>query len=95
MNGEVLRLDVLDGGEISGEVALDLPPGTTAAVRDRALNSLLSARLTEIAAARGVVLSAQASSYAFVSPGKDDQKRTRFVVRGRVEGDRLLPSRPR
>jgi hypothetical protein len=95
MNGEVLRLEVLDGGEISGEAALDLPPGTTAAARDRALNTLLSARLTEIAAARGVVLSAPASAYAFQSPGKDDQKRTRFVVRGRVEGDRLLPARPR
>ncbi len=94
MNGEVLRLEV-EGGEITGELALDLPPGTPAAARDKALNALLTARLTEIAAARGVVLSAPASSYAFATPGKDEQRMTRFVVRGRVEGDRLLPARPR
>lgn len=94
MNGEVLRLEV-DAGEITGELALELPPGTVASVRDKALNALLTARLTEIAAAHGVVLSAQASSYAFPTPGKDEQHRTRFVVRGRVEGDRLLPARPR
>ena len=91
---EVLRLET-EGDMISGELALDLPPGTTAAARDRALDTILAGRLTELAAARGVVLSAPASSFAFQSPGKDDQRRTRFVVRGRVEGDRLLPARPR
>lgn len=91
--GEVLRLDI-EGNVIAGEIALDLPPGMNAGARDRAIDALLADRLTEIARGHGVVLSAAASSYAYPVPGKDDQRRTRFLVRGRVEGDRLLPQRP-
>lgn len=94
MASEVLGL-AIENDVVVGEVALEVAPGTTANVRDRALDSLLGAQLTEIASQRGVVLSAAPSAYAFQEPGKDSGGRTRFVVRGRVEGDRLLPARPR
>jgi hypothetical protein len=94
MQGEVVRLEVVEK-LVEGELALELPPGTTAAVRDRAIDELLNARLTEIATRQGVVLSAATSAYAFPQPGKDDAGRTHFLIRGRIEGDRLLPHRPR
>ena len=87
---EVIRIDVNDHG-IEGEIALALAPGTRADAQGRALDRLLAARLTDAAAELGVVLAASPRAFAFVKPGKDEHGRTRFVVRGREEGGRLLP----
>lgn len=93
IEGEVLRLEIEDK-LIVGEVALAVPPGTSAAARDKALEAVLTEKLLEVSAARGAVLAAAVCKYAFPQPGKDDRGRTRFIVRGRVEADRLLPARP-
>ena len=84
----------VEGRTVRGELALDLPPGTTAAKRDRAIGALLVAPLSDAAATLSVVLAAAPSAYAYPLPGKDEAGRTPFVVRGRVEGDRLVPERP-
>jgi hypothetical protein len=84
----------IEGDRVRGELALEVPPGTKAAKRDRALDALLAAPLSDAAGALDVVLAAAPSAFAFPMPGKDEQGRTRFVVRGRIEGDRLVPERP-
>ena len=89
---EVLRLDVTAHG-VEGEVALTLAPGTRAEAQGGALDRALSGPLADAATELGVVLTARPSAFAFVQPGKDDQGRTRFVVRGRAEGGRLVPAR--
>ncbi len=89
---EILRLE-RDGLEVSGEVALHVAPGTVAAVRDRALEALLSKPLEALAEEKDAVLVVAASGYAFPQPGKDGQGRTRFIVSGRIEGGRLMPKK--
>jgi hypothetical protein len=84
----------IEGKTVHGEVALELPPGTKAAKRDRALDALLAAPLSDAAASLSAVLAAAPSAFAYALPGKDEAGRTRFVVRGRAEGDRLVPERP-
>lgn len=91
--GELVRLEV-EGKLLAGELALELPPGTTAAVRDRSIDALLGDALIDAAASVDAVVAAAASAFAFPRPGKDPQGRTVFDVRGRIEGDRLLPNRP-
>lgn len=93
MKGEILRLE-LEGKALVGELAVDVPPGTTAAARDKAIVALLGPRLQALANEAGIVVGAAASSFAFPEPGKDEQKRTHFTVRGVIEGDRLIPQRP-
>jgi hypothetical protein len=77
--------------EIQGEVALGVPPGTTAAARDRLLDEQLTDALFEVAQRLGVVMAADPHDFARPLDGRDEQGRTRFAVRGRVEGDRLVP----
>ena len=84
----------IEGSTVRGELALDVTPGTKRAKRDRAIDALLAVPLTDAAVALSVVLAAAPSAFDFPLPGKDDAGRTRFVVRGRVEGDRLVPERP-
>lgn len=84
----------IEENTVRGELALDLAPGTTAAKRDRALDALLASPLGDAADALSVVLAASPSAYAYPLPGKDENGRTRFVVRGRIEADRLVPERP-
>ena len=92
MQSEILRLEI-EGKEIVGELALALPPGTTATVRDRALDALLVVRLEATAAELDLVLAAAPSRFATPRNGKDEAGRTVFDVRGRTEGDRLVPVR--
>lgn len=91
---EILRLELIEN-ELSGELALPLAPGTTAPARDKALDALLSARLAELAKQEGVVVIAAASAFAHPRDGKDEEGRTRFDLRGRLEGDMLVPVRAR
>lgn len=92
MNGEILRLEI-DGKDIKGELALELPPGTSAAVRDKAIDVLLADRLAERATELDVVVAAAPSRYAMPRNGKDERGRTVFDLHGRAEGDRLVPVR--
>ena len=92
MKGQILNLDLV-GKSLVGELVLELPPGTTAAARDKAIDALLGPRLDALASQLTAVVSASASAFAFQEPGKDDQKRTRFTIRGLLEADRLLPQR--
>ncbi len=78
---------------VSGEIAIDVPPGTTAQVRDRALDEALSGPLNDAAGELGAVLAAPPHRFAQPLPGKDEEGRTRFSVRGRAEGGRLVPER--
>jgi len=92
MKGEILRLQI-EGKEVVGELALELPPGTTAAVRDKAIDTLLVEPLTERAAELDLALAAAPSRFALPRNGKDERGRTVFDLRGRAEGDRLVPVR--
>ena len=87
-----MRLEVTKHG-VDGECALDLAPGTTAKVRDQKLDALLALPLTDAGIELDVVLAASPSAFAFQEPGKDSEGRTPFTIRGRIEGDRLVPSR--
>ena len=87
-----VRLEVKDD-EVTGEFALALPPGMVAAKRDKAVDEALTEPLYEAARKLGVVLSSDANDYAHPLNGRDDQGRTRFQVRGRVQGDLLVPMR--
>lgn len=79
--------------EIRGEFALLVPPGTLAAARDKLVDEHLTEALFALARSVGAVLATDAHDYARPQDGRDDQGRTRFVVRARIEGDRLLPVR--
>lgn len=81
--------------QVRGEVALVVPPGTVARDQDRLLDEALRVRLAELATRLGVVLGASPSSYAFSRPGRDAEGRIAFDVRGRIEGDQLVPDRAR
>jgi hypothetical protein len=76
---------------VSGELALDVAPGTTASERDRRLDALLAEPLADAADRLGAVLAAPPHRFAKPLPGKDDAGLTRFAVRGRAEGGRLIP----
>ena len=78
---------------VSGEIAIEVPPGTTAQARDRALDAALTDPLGDAAERLGAVVAAPPHRFAHPLPGKDEAGRTRFVVRGRAEGGRLVPER--
>jgi hypothetical protein len=86
----LVRVEESQGG-VTGEVALAIAPGTRADAQRDALETALSGPLTEAAARLDLVLAARPSAFAAAQPGKDEQGRTRFLVRGRMEGDRLVP----
>lgn len=79
------------GSTVVGEVALEIGPATVARDRDRSLDDALAVTLTELSSQLGVVLAAAPHRYARPIPGKDEAGLTRFLVRGRVEGDCLVP----
>jgi hypothetical protein len=83
----------VDGDDVRGEVWVQLAPGTTVAARERLLDELLTDALFEISVQMGAVLSADPHAYAYMTDHTDTQKRTQFLVQGRVEGDRLVPIR--
>jgi len=92
VKGQILNLEFV-GKSLVGELVLDMPPGTTAAARDKALDALLGPRLEKLALEMTAVVATAPSAFAFPEPGKDEQKRTRFSIRGVIEADRLLPQR--
>ncbi|HVJ93562.1 MAG TPA: hypothetical protein VM580_27360 [Labilithrix sp.] len=83
----------IQGLLVTGEITIDVPPGTTAQARDRAIDAALSDPLTDAAERLGAALAAPPHRFVRMLPGKDDAGLTRFTVRGRVEGGRLMPDR--
>jgi hypothetical protein len=79
------------GNTVTGELALEVAPGTLAGERDRALDQALAGPLSEAAETLGSVLAAAPHRYARPTPGKDATGLTHFVVRARVEGETLVP----
>jgi hypothetical protein len=76
---------------VSGEIALTIAPGTSAQAQQRALDEALMPLLEVVSAKLRVVLAAAPYHFARPLPGKDAEGKTHFAVRGRAEGDRLLP----
>jgi len=85
----------VDGYGLQGEMWIRLEPGTTKQQRDRLLDGVLTEALFEASVQIGAVLSADPHAYAQLTDEVDEDKRTRFVVQGKVEGDRLVPVRLR
>jgi hypothetical protein len=88
---DVVRLQPTAKG-VEGEASLRLDPGTRADAQHHTLDAALSVPLSDAAAALGLTLAARPSAYAFLQPGRDEEGRCRFVVRGRTEGDLLVPA---
>jgi hypothetical protein len=82
----------VEGNEVTGEIALLIAPGTKADAIDKQIDQALNAMLHEVADGMGAVLGTYVSRYAKPLPGKDDAGRTRYLVRARREGGRLVPA---
>lgn len=76
---------------VSGEIALTIAPGTSAQAQQRALDVALMPLLEAVAGKLRVVLAAAPYHFARPLPGKDAAGQTHFAVRGRAEGDKLMP----
>ena len=83
----------VDDRTLAGHVALPLAPGTVAKAQQAALEAALAGPLADRAADLGAVVAAPPHRFAKPLPGKDEEGRTRFAVRGRVEGGLLVPNR--
>lgn len=82
----------IEDEQINGEIALVVAPGTSSEVQTRAIDDALEAPLSSKAKELGLVMDAAPSRYTRAVPGKDAEGRLRFAVRGRAEGDRLVPN---
>ena len=83
----------LRNGEVTGEFALLVPPGTVAAARDTLVDEAITDALFAFARSQGAVLVADPHDYARQLNGHDEQGRTRFTLRAMLEKDRLVPVR--
>lgn len=81
------------GDEISGEFAVALKGGTAATARDKLVDDLLTEPLYALARKLSVVVGSDPHHYAHPLEGRDAEGRTVFSVRGRLEGDVLVPVR--
>ena len=82
----------VEGDEVSGELTLVVQIGQKAPSLNAALDRALSAKLIDAATSLGVVVAAAPHAYAKPLPGRDEAGRVRYLVRGRREGDRLVPA---
>ena len=78
--------------EVSGELALVIPPGTSSKNVEKLVTAALVEPLHRVAEELDVVLAAVPLKYARQLPGRDEEGRTRYAVRGRREGGKLLPA---
>ena len=91
MHSMVAAALTVHGKNVVGEVAIEVGPATLASDRDHALDLALAGPLGDIARELDVILAAAPHRYARPNPGKGADGLTRFAVRARVEGDRLMP----
>lgn len=82
---------VLRGDDVIGVVAVKIPPGSSKDARASAIDDALTSHLSRVAEEASLVLAADAHSFARERPGRDGEGRTVLDVRGRVEGDRIVP----
>ncbi len=90
-NGGELGVAIM-GSEIVGLVAIRLAPGTGSDARAHAIDDVLATDLDDCARELGGVLAASPNRYARERPGRDAEGRTVLEVRGRLEGDRVVPA---
>lgn len=81
----------LQGDEVIGVVAVRLDPGITKEARASAIADALTPHLVRIAEGASVVVAADAQKFTRERPGRDAEGRTVLDVRGRIEGDRVVP----
>jgi hypothetical protein len=81
----------IDGKNASGEIALDVKPGTRAEAIEKMLLAELNDALNQAADEMEAVLATYPSRYARPVPGKDAEGKTRYQVRARKEGGSLVP----
>lgn len=81
----------LHGDEVVGIVAVKLAPGISKDARAHAIDDVLTPHLTAVAEQATVVLAADAHKFTLERPGRDAEGRTVLDVRGRLEGDRIVP----
>lgn len=77
---------------VEGEFALAIAPGTRSADIERLVRETVVDDLNRAAAELGAVVGASTEAFVREKPGRDADGRTVFLVRGRLEGGRLLPS---
>jgi hypothetical protein len=77
---------------LTGEIAIAIAPGTVADAQNRAIDDAVGRLLDDAAAKLGAVLVAPPHRFARPLPGKDESGRTRFSIRARAEGGRLVPA---
>jgi hypothetical protein len=82
----------VEGEEMSGEIALTIPPGTRASDVEKMLVEALKDEIYRVADELEVIVSAHPTKYARQLPGRDEEGRTRYQVRGRREGGKLVPA---
>ncbi len=80
---------------VLGEVALTIKPGTKADAQERAIDAALAEAFHVLSDQLGLTLAAPPHRYAQQLDGKDAEGRIRFQVRGRIEGDCIVPARLR
>lgn len=81
-----------EDGRVAGAVAVKIPPGISSQEREKMINDVLSAELSEAAKELGVVLAAAPDRFTRERPGRDTEGRTVLDVSARVEGDTLVPA---
>ncbi|MFO0725653.1 MAG: hypothetical protein U1E65_17850 [Myxococcota bacterium] len=88
-----MKLEI-EEDRVFGQLKLPIAPGTVRKAQQRAIDEALAGPLEEAAAALGVIVSAAPSSFARQLPGRDPEGMITFEIRGRTEGDRLVPGTP-
>jgi hypothetical protein len=82
----------VEGDEVTGEFSLLVQLGQKSPSLNAALDRALGVKLSDAATSMGVVVAAAPHTFAKPLPGRDETGRVRYLVRGRREGDRLVPA---
>jgi hypothetical protein len=88
-----VKLEIEDD-RVFGELKLPIAPGTVRKDQQRAIDEALTGPLEEAAALLGVIVAAAPNRFVRQLPGRDAEGMITFEVRGRTEGDRLVPASP-
>jgi hypothetical protein len=89
--GQVHGLVVRDD-EVVGSVAVKIPGGSSQEARAKLVDAAVVEALADKAASIGAIVAAAPGRFTRERPGRDDEGRTVLDVRGRLEGDRLVPA---
>ncbi|MFO0615531.1 MAG: hypothetical protein U0414_23255 [Polyangiaceae bacterium] len=92
VGGDAGTAVALRGEDVVGVVAVKLAPGVSKVERTKAIDDALTPHLSKVAEEASVVLAADAHKFTRERPGRDGEGRTVLDVRGRIEGDRIVPN---